>query len=130
MEPTPFNAAGKTAMKPKATSTGGSAAESLRIEGIPRVDGAYWYYKLGESMPTLVLVGEYEGERAIKDGPAIQRYWFPGEFFVGPISPPFATPAELAAPPEDVWRQARENPITLEAVQALVKRIAALHGAE
>jgi hypothetical protein len=81
-----------------------------QIEGIPLEDGPYWYYKLGEKMPSMVLVGEYKGERVIKDGAAIQRHWFPGEFFVGPIRPPFATPDELAAPSEEDWRRARENP--------------------
>ncbi|MBA9846583.1 hypothetical protein [Ralstonia pickettii] len=67
-----------------------------RIEGIPAVDGAYWYYKRGEAVPRLVQVGTRGGERVINEGPAIQRYWYQGEFFVGPIEPPFATPDDLA----------------------------------
>lgn len=67
-----------------------------RIEGIPAVDGAYWYYKRGEVLPSLVQVGTRDGERVIKEGPAIRRYWYQGEFFVGPIEPPFATPDNLA----------------------------------
>lgn len=47
-------------------------------------------------LPSLVLIGTRNGERVIKEGPAMQRYWFPGEFFVGPIEPPFATPDDLA----------------------------------
>ena len=32
-----------------------------RIEGIPAVDGAYWYYKRGEAVPRLVQVGTRGG---------------------------------------------------------------------
>jgi len=84
-------------------------AQPLRIEGFPAADGAYWYYKMGQEMPSLVWIGTYKGERAIKDGSAIQRYWFPGEFFVGPILPPFATPHDLASPSEEDWVRARDN---------------------
>ena len=87
-----------------------------KIEGIPSVDGAYWYFKLGEKLPSLVWIGSDNNGRAIKDGPAIQRYWYPGEFFVGPINPPYETPKELAEPSEDAWREARENPQYLPSV--------------
>ncbi|ANJ76267.1 hypothetical protein PQH03_28110 [Ralstonia insidiosa] len=70
--------------------------EIPRIEGIPSKDGAYWYYKRGAVLPSLVQVGTRDGERVIKDGSSVQRYWWPGEFFVGPIEPPFATPVDLA----------------------------------
>jgi hypothetical protein len=64
--------------------------EIPRIEGIPAKDGAYWHYKRGQVVPNLVLVGGADGQRAFKDGPALHHYWYPGEFFVGPIEPPFA----------------------------------------
>ncbi|MCF2135584.1 MULTISPECIES: hypothetical protein [Mycetohabitans] len=70
--------------------------DTPRIEGIPSKGGAYWYYKRGKLLPSLVLIGTRNGERVINDGPAMQRFWYPGEFFVGPIEPPFATPDDLA----------------------------------
>jgi hypothetical protein len=79
-------------MKPALNMT----EETPRIEGIPSKDGAYWYYKRGQVLPSLVLIGTQDGVRFIKEGPAKQRYWFQGEFFVGPIEPPFATPDDLA----------------------------------
>jgi hypothetical protein len=69
---------------------------TARIEGIPSSDGPYWFYKRGEALPSLVLVGTRNGERVFQEGPAVRRTWFPGEFFVGPIAPPFATPEDLA----------------------------------
>lgn len=72
------------------------SGEHPKIEGFPSVDGAYWYYKRGVVMPSLIFVGTHNGERKIKEGGAIQGYIFPGEFFVGPVSPPFATPDDLA----------------------------------
>lgn len=74
--------------------------EIPRIEGIPSKDGAYWYYKRGAVLPSLVQVGTRDGERVIKDGSSVQRYWWPGEFFVGPIEPPFATPWTWRTPTE------------------------------
>ncbi|WP_323074206.1 hypothetical protein [Mycetohabitans endofungorum] len=80
--------------------------DTPRIEGIPSKDGAYWYYKCGEVLPSLVLIGTRNGERVIKEGSAMQRYWYPGEFFVGPIEPPFATPDDLACRPPGEYGEA------------------------
>ncbi|QUN44924.1 hypothetical protein KEH59_01420 (plasmid) [Burkholderia contaminans] len=49
-----------------------------RIEGIPFADGYYWYYKRGEPLPSLVLVGERDEQRVFKDGPAVCKTWWPG----------------------------------------------------
>lgn len=76
--------------------TNGTQPESPGIEGIPSTDGCYWYYKRASILPTLVLVGTRHGERVIKDGSEIRRHWYPGEFFVGPIRPPYPTPDHLA----------------------------------
>jgi hypothetical protein len=72
---------------------------TLRIEGFPATDGYYWYYRRGQVVPSLVLVGTGTDARYIKDGAMLQGYWYPGEFFVGPINPPFATPDDLASSP-------------------------------
>lgn len=89
-----------------------------RIEGVPARDGYYWYYKRATALPSLVMIGTRGGERFIKDGPALQRYLFPGEFFVGPIEPPFATPDDIAAaervPGQEVWI----DPVSGPAVEA------------
>lgn len=91
-----------------------------KIEGFPHEDGFYWYYKMGEKMPSLVQVGTYKGERAIKDGSGVQRYWLSGEFFVGPIHPPYATPDELASPSEKDRRKAHDNRRTIDEGQGVV----------
>lgn len=70
-----------------------------RIEGIPATDGYYWYYQRGRVVPSLVLVGTGQDARYIKEGGVLRGYWYPGEFFVGPINPPFATPDDLASRP-------------------------------
>ncbi len=88
--------------------------EIPRIEGIPSKDGYYWYYKRGAVLPTLVMIGTRGDERIIKEGPAFQRYWFPGEFFVGPIEPPFGTPDDLAQSErrhgEEIWIEPASGP--------------------
>lgn len=89
----------------------------LVIESIPVEDGFYWYYQLGKSMPEMVAVGEYQGSRAIKNGAVIQRFWYPGEFFVGPIKAPFATPEELANPTDEQMMYAHENPLRSASVE-------------
>ena len=68
-----------------------------RNEGLPTQDGYYCYYELGEPVPQIVRVGDYKGYRAVSGpGGRIQRHWYEGEFFVGPIEPPFPQPVELA----------------------------------
>ena len=78
-----------------------------RVEGVPTQDGYYWYYKRGAVLPSLVMIGTRGSERFIKDGPSLQRYRFPGEFFVGPVVPPFATPDDIASAEgvhgEEIW---------------------------
>lgn len=85
-----------------------------RIEGIPTGDGYYWYYKRGTAFPSLVMVGTRGHERIIKEGPGSQRYWYPGEFFVGPIEPPFGTPDSLAQSDgrhgEEIWIEPVSRP--------------------
>lgn len=84
--------------------------EPPRILGIPTKDGAYWYFEFGKPLPTMVVAFEHRGQRTIRTGDgAVQRWWKDGEFFVGPIEPPFATPASIANPADDVYKAALEN---------------------
>ncbi|MDN7445350.1 hypothetical protein QZM64_39975 [Burkholderia cepacia] len=87
-----------------------------RIEGIPFADGYYWYYKRGKPLPSLVLVGDRDEQRVFKDGPAVCKTWWPGEFFVGPIAPPFPTPDHLALNPRGI----DEEPISMELAAGLL----------
>ena len=81
--------------------------DSARIHGFPVKDGYYWYYELGEAMPSMVQAGSYEGERAVYGpGGRIKRDWYEGEFFVGPVEPPYSTPEVLAERVYDTGRLA------------------------
>ncbi|PNE59870.1 hypothetical protein A8H39_01620 [Paraburkholderia fungorum] len=91
-----------------------SEGQQPRIEGVPARDGYYWYYKRGAVLPSLVMIGTRGTERIIKEGPASQRCWFPGEFFVGPIEPPVGTPDALARSEarhgEEIWIEPVSGP--------------------
>lgn len=60
------------------------------------------------------MIGSRGDERIIKEGPACQRHRFPGEFFVGPIEPPFGTPDALAQNEgrhgEEIWIEPVSGP--------------------
>ena len=67
-----------------------------RIVGFPLVNGLYWYYKYGQVVPSVVDIIDVDGVKAIKEGGGIQKWFRRGEYFVGPIIAPHATPPQLA----------------------------------